>query len=82
MRSRLLLEEYAVSCYEDSLFPLFHLTSLGFQRKRFRRGLSLSKEKKALETFENELSNLKRFSHHQLVKLIGCVSLTQVFCVC
>jgi hypothetical protein len=42
-----------------------------YARKRTLRARTFSKDKKALKTFENELSNLKRLSHGHLVKYVG-----------
>ncbi|KAI9764123.1 MAG: hypothetical protein M1840_008683 [Geoglossum simile] len=42
-----------------------------YARKRVHRRKTFSKDREAIKVFENELTNLKRLSHHHLVKLMG-----------
>ncbi|KAI9774565.1 MAG: hypothetical protein M1840_002814 [Geoglossum simile] len=42
-----------------------------YARKRTFRRRVFSRDKEAINTFENELTNLKRLSHHHLVKFVG-----------
>ncbi|KAH0564817.1 hypothetical protein GP486_001790 [Trichoglossum hirsutum] len=42
-----------------------------YARKRMYRKRVFSRDKMAMQTFENELANLKRLSHRHLVKLVG-----------
>jgi serine/threonine protein kinase len=42
-----------------------------YARKRIFRGRTFKKNKQKMEMFENELSTLKRLSHHHLVEYIG-----------
>lgn len=47
------------------------LTLQEYARKRIVRRRAHAKDRKALEFFENEIHNLKRLSHHHLVKFVG-----------
>ncbi|KAI9853597.1 MAG: hypothetical protein M1813_002052 [Trichoglossum hirsutum] len=42
-----------------------------YARKRMYRKKVFSRDREAIKMFENELTNLKRLSHHHLVKFIG-----------
>ncbi|KAH7067923.1 hypothetical protein FB567DRAFT_253124 [Paraphoma chrysanthemicola] len=47
------------------------LTTGEYARKRIDRSGAFAKNRKALASFENEVHNLKRLSHHHLVKFVG-----------
>jgi serine/threonine protein kinase len=74
VRSKLSLEEYAVCNYESETTQPFATLQLIMWRKRVHRRKAFSKDREAIKIFENELTNLKRLSHHHLVKFVGYVN--------